>query len=134
MTMVVMGEMMLMMILMMPGVMAMTMTAIRPLREGNSPTDFSLPELFFSLSSFCLVEAAEKFLVDAPDVFRSRVKNTPKGRRRGATGTRAGPCPLLLAPSPPSGSVTYFLKYYSLNFSGIFWASEIRCFDRYFSS
>ena len=30
-----------------------------PLREGNSPTDFSLPEPFFSLSGFRLVEAAE---------------------------------------------------------------------------
>ena len=64
-----------------------------PLREGNSLTDFSLPELFFSLSGFRLVQAAEKFLVDAPDVFRSRVNNTPKGRRRGATGTRGGPLP-----------------------------------------
>ena len=64
-----------------------------PLREGISPTDFSLPELFFSLSGFHLVEAAEKFLVDTPDVFRSRVNNTTKGRRRGATGTRGGPLP-----------------------------------------
>ena len=63
------------------------------LREGNSPVDFSLSELFFSLSGFRLVEAAEKFLVDAPDVFRSRVNNTPKGSRRGATGTRGGPLP-----------------------------------------
>ena len=31
-----------------------------PLREGNSLADFSLPELFFSLSGFRLVEAAEK--------------------------------------------------------------------------
>ena len=31
-----------------------------PHREGNSPADFSLPELFFSLSVFRLVEAAEK--------------------------------------------------------------------------
>ena len=30
------------------------------LREGISPADFSLPELFFSLSGFRLVEAAEK--------------------------------------------------------------------------
>ena len=29
------------------------------LREGNSPADFSLPEPFFSLSGFRLVEAAE---------------------------------------------------------------------------
>ena len=34
------------------------------LREGNSPKDFSLPKLFFSLSGFRLVEAAEKLLVD----------------------------------------------------------------------
>ena len=90
--MVLMVEMMLMMIPVMPGVMVMTMTAIPPLREGNSPVEFSLPELFFSLSGFRLVEAEEKFLFDAPDVFRSRVNNTPKGRRRGATGTRAVPC------------------------------------------
>ena len=62
-----------------------------PLREGNSPTYFSLPELFFSLSGFRLVEAAEKFLVDTPDIFRSRVSNSTKGRRRGDTGTRGGP-------------------------------------------
>ena len=46
---------------------------------GNSLADFSLPELFFSMSGFRLVEAAEKFLVDAPDIFRSGVSNTPKG-------------------------------------------------------
>ena len=63
------------------------------LRDGNSPANFSLSELFFSLSGFRLVEAAEKFLFDAPDVFRSRVNNTPKGRRRGATGTRGRPLP-----------------------------------------
>ena len=61
-----------------------------PLREGNSPADFSLPKLFSSLSGFRLVEAAEKFLFDAPDVFRSMVNNTPKGSQRGATGTRGG--------------------------------------------
>ena len=44
-----------------------------PLHEGNFPAVFSLPELFFSLSGFRLVEAAEKFLFDTPpDVFRSR--------------------------------------------------------------
>ena len=32
-----------------------------------------------------------KFLFDTPDVFRSRVSNTPKGSRRGYTGTRGGP-------------------------------------------
>ena len=40
-----------------------------PLREGNSPADFSLSELFFSLSGFRLVEAAEKLFVDAPRRF-----------------------------------------------------------------
>ena len=40
-----------------------------PLWEGNSTTDFSLPELFFSLSGFRLVEAAKKLLVDTPNVF-----------------------------------------------------------------
>ena len=63
-----------------------------PLREGNFSAVFSLPELFVSLSGFRLVEAEEKFFVDTPDFFRSKVNNTPKGRRRGATGTRAGPC------------------------------------------
>ena len=66
-----------------------------PLREGNSPADFSLPELFFSLSGFHLVEAAEKFLFDTLDVFRSKGSSTPKGSRRGATGTRGGPHPRL---------------------------------------
>ena len=64
-----------------------------PLREGNPPADFSLPELFFSLSGFLLVEAAEKLLVDPPDVFRSKDSSTPKGCRRGATGARGGPHP-----------------------------------------
>ena len=62
-----------------------------PLREGNSPADFSLPEPFFSLSGFRLAEAAEKLFVDAPDGFRSKGNSTPKGSRRGATGARAGP-------------------------------------------
>ena len=53
-----------------------------PLREGNSPVVFSLPELFFSLSGFCLVEVAEKLLVDTPVIFRSMGGNTPKGSRR----------------------------------------------------
>ena len=39
-----------------------------PLREGNSLTVFSLSELFLSLSGFRLVEAAEKLLVDTPEV------------------------------------------------------------------
>ena len=62
--MVLMMETVLMMIPMILGVMAMTMASIPPLREGNSPIDFSLPELFFSLSIFPLVEAAKKFLFD----------------------------------------------------------------------
>ena len=37
-----------------------------PLREGISPTDFSLPESFFSLCCSCLVEAAEYFLGLSP--------------------------------------------------------------------
>ena len=61
--------------------------------DADSPAVFNLPELFFSLSGFHLVEAAEKFFVDGPDVFRSRGNSTPKGRRRGATGTRGGPLP-----------------------------------------
>ena len=37
-----------------------------PLREGNSPADFSLPERFFSLCCFRPVEAAEYFLWLSP--------------------------------------------------------------------
>ena len=58
------------------------------LREGNSPADFSLPKLFFSLSGFRLVEVAKKLFVDTPNIFRSKGSNTPKGNRRGATGAR----------------------------------------------
>ena len=82
-----------------------------PIREGNSPSNFSLSELFFSLSRFRLVEAVEKLLVDSPDVFRSMGGNTPKGSRRGATGTRDGSHPRPgvgplqgLAPAPWSSS------------------------------
>ena len=113
-------EMMLMMI---PGVMAMA--AIPPLREGNSPAVFSLLELSFSLSGFRLVEAAEKNFVDALDVFRSKGSSMPKGSRRGATGARGGPaaagrpCSLELASVRPFGSVTNSQKYLSPNFSAI---------------
>ena len=51
-------EMMMMMIPMKFSVMTM----ISPLREGISPADFSLPESFFSLCGFRLVEEAEYFL------------------------------------------------------------------------
>ena len=58
--MVLMMEMVLMMIPMMLGVMARDDDGGNsPLREGNSRADFSLPEPFFSLSGFYLVEAAE---------------------------------------------------------------------------
>ena len=60
-----------------------------PLREGNSPAVFSLPELFFSLSGFRLVEAAEKLFVDTPMVLGQREVI----RRRGATGARGGSHP-----------------------------------------
>ena len=59
-----------------------------PLR-GDSPTDFSLPELFFSLSIFRLMEAVEKLILDALVVFRSEGRITSKGSRRGATGAGA---------------------------------------------
>ena len=102
--MVLMVRMMLMMIPMTPGVMTMTMADF-PLQEGNSPVVFSLPELSFSLSGFRLVAAAEKLFV--PDVFRSKGSSTPKGSRKGATGTRGGPHPRpgvdprpLAAPTP----------------------------------
>ena len=55
-----------MMIPMKSSVMTMTMAMISPLREGISPADFSLPESFFSLCGFRLVEAAEYFLTDSP--------------------------------------------------------------------
>ena len=114
-----------------------------PLREGNYPVVFSLPELFFSLSSFRLVEAAEKLFVDTPDVFRSKGSNTPKGSQRGPHGPGAGTtcglgwargrgrlCPLELASMRPFGSVTYFPKSYPPNFSGIFGASDVRYLER----
>jgi hypothetical protein len=59
-------EMMMMMIPMKSSVMTMRMAMISPLREGISPADFSLPESFFSLCCFRLVEAAEYFLVQPP--------------------------------------------------------------------
>ena len=62
-----------------------------PLREGNFPEDFSLPELFFSLSVFRLVEVAEKLTLDAPDVFTSEGRSKSKRSRREATGARGGP-------------------------------------------
>jgi hypothetical protein len=59
-------EMMMMMIPMKSSAMTMRMAMISPLREGISPADFSLPESFFSLCGFRLVEAAEYFLTDSP--------------------------------------------------------------------
>ena len=63
-TMVMTWWMMVMMIPMKSSVMTMAM--ISPLREGISPADFSLPESFFSLCGFRLVEAAEYFLDGSP--------------------------------------------------------------------
>jgi hypothetical protein len=48
----------MMMIPMKSGAMVMTMATISPLREGISPTDFSLPESFSLSGVFCPVEAA----------------------------------------------------------------------------
>ena len=78
---------------MMPGVMAMMMAAISP--SGREfPLQISpCQELFFSLSGFRLAEAAEYFFEASPHVFRSKASNTPKGSRRGATGTRGGSQP-----------------------------------------
>ena len=59
-------EMMMMMIPMKSSTMTMRMAMISPLREGISPADFSLPESFFSLCCFRLVEAAEYFLWHSP--------------------------------------------------------------------
>ena len=80
-----------------------------PLSDGNTLADFSLPKLFFSMSGFRPVEAAEKLLVDSPNVFRSMGDNMPKGSRREATGARSGPHPrprvgprLQAAPAPRS--------------------------------
>ena len=68
---------MMMMIPMKSGVMTMAM--ISPLWEGISPADFCLPESFFSLCGFRLVEAAEYFL-DGP----------PRLRVYGGLSTRRG--------------------------------------------
>ena len=59
-------EMMVMMIPMKSSSMTVTMATISPLREGISPADFSLPESFFSLCGFRLMEAAEYFLDGSP--------------------------------------------------------------------
>ena len=123
--MVLMVEMMLMMIPMMHGVTVMTMMVIPPLREGNPPADFSLPQLFFSLSGFCLVEAVEKLFIDTPMVLGQREVI----RRRGAGGgLGAGPTHGLgwtRGRGPPLLPRTYFPKYYPPNFSGIFGASDV---------
>ena len=55
----------MMMIPMKSGLMTMTMAMISPLREGISLADFCLPESFFSLCGFRLVEEAEYFLDDS---------------------------------------------------------------------
>ena len=68
-------EMMMMMkIPMKSSVMTMMMAMISPLQEGISPADFSLPESFFSLCCFRLVEAAVYFLVQPPCLRVSRVE------------------------------------------------------------
>ena len=64
--MMVMTMEMMMMIPMKSSSMTVTMAMISPLREGISPADFSLPESFFSLCGFRLVEAAEYFLDGSP--------------------------------------------------------------------
>ena len=64
--MMVMSVEMMMMIPMKSSLMMMRMAMISPLREGISPADFSLPEIFFSLCCFRPVEAAEYFLVLSP--------------------------------------------------------------------
>ena len=67
---------------------------------GDSPSGREIPRQISpcrSSSSLCLVSASWRRRKNSssipPDVFRSRVNNTPKGRRRGATGTRGGPLP-----------------------------------------
>ena len=70
MMMMLMVEMVMMMIPMKSSSMTVTMATISPLREGISPADFCLPESFFSLCGFRLVEAAAYFLDDS---FRLRV-------------------------------------------------------------
>ena len=57
---------MMMMISMKSSSMTVVMAMISPLREGISPTDFSLPESFSLSGVFRLVEAAEYFLNDSP--------------------------------------------------------------------
>ena len=64
--MVLMVEMM-MMITMKSSSMTVTMATISPLREGISPTDFSLPESFFSLWCFPPHSGGGIFFWSLPD-------------------------------------------------------------------
>ena len=59
-------EMVMMMIPMKFSSMTVMMATISPLREGISPTDFSLPESFSLSGVFHLMEAAEYFVDDPP--------------------------------------------------------------------
>ena len=63
---------MMMMIPMKSSVMTMMMAMISPLQEGISSTDFSRSESFLSLFGFRLVEAAEYFIDDPPELRVSR--------------------------------------------------------------
>ena len=88
-------EMMMMMIPMKSSAMTMRMAMISPLREGISLADFSLPESFFSLCGFRLVEAAEYFLDGSPRLRVSGELSTQRGSARG------GPGPYGVGPSWP---------------------------------
>ena len=66
--MVTMMEMMFMMIPMKSSLMTVAMALIYLLREGISPTDFSLSESFSLSVVFRLVEAAKYFLDGSPSL------------------------------------------------------------------
>ena len=111
-----------------------------PLREGNSLADFSLPELFFSLSGFRLVEAAENSSSISPTFLGQREVIRRRGAG-GATWARGGshPWPRVdprqgAAPAPWSSSpcallapwlisqniyLRFFLEFLELPTSGI---------------
>ena len=72
--------------------------SVSPLREGNSPADFSLPELFFSLSGFRLMEAVEnsssmppRFLGQGSLIRRSGAGEGPQGPGRAPPAALGGP-------------------------------------------
>ena len=62
-----------------------------PLREGNSLAVFSLPELFFSLSGFRLVEATKNYSSIPPMFLGQRIVVRQRGAGGGPQGPGVGP-------------------------------------------